>query len=396
MAAGGAADGSGGTAGQTAARVRASDPATRAGAHLTVDLDAIAANYRILCAQTGDTACGAVVKANAYGLGVDRVAPVLARAGARDFFVATIDEALDLREILDAAGIPEARVVVLNGPLPGTEPDLIGFGITPVLNSLDDLARWGAAARAREMRLPAILHVDTGMSRLGLPDEAVQVLAEAPDPLAPLRLDGVMSHLACAPDPDNPENAAQLARLRSALALLPTAPVSLANSSGIFLGPAYRFDLARPGVALYGVNPAPYRDNPMHPVVHLCARVLQVRQIDAQRGVGYGSTFRAAGPTRIATVAAGYGDGVLRALSNSGCVVAGGQRLPIVGRVSMDSITVDATALPPDALTAGDSVTLIGPGHDVDALATEAGTIGYEILTALGRRYHRSYRGGDG
>jgi alanine racemase len=396
MAAGGAADGSGGIAGQTAARVRVSDPAARAGAHLTVDLDAIAANYRILCAETGDTACGAVVKADAYGLGVDRVAPVLARVGARDFFVATIDEALDLREILDAAAVPEARIAVLNGPLPGTEPDLVGFGITPVLNSLDDLARWGAAARARGLRLPAILHVDTGMSRLGLPDSELAVLHADPERLAPVALRAVMSHLACAPDPEHPENAAQLARLRAALAHLPAAPVSLANSSGIFLGPAYRFDLARPGVALYGVNPAPYRDNPMYPVVRLCARVLQVRQIDAPRGVGYGSTFRAAGPTRIATVAAGYGDGVLRALSNSGCVVAGGQRLPIVGRVSMDSITIDATALPPDTLKAGDCVTLIGPDHDVDALAAEAGTIGYEILTALGRRYHRTYRGGDG
>ena len=378
------------------ARVRTSDPAERAGAHLHIDLDAIAANYRILCTETAPATCGVVVKANAYGLDVARVAPVLARAGARDFFVATIDEALDLREILDAAGTADARIAVLNGPLPGTEPDLIAFGVTPVLNSLDDLARWCAAARTRETRLPAILHVDTGMSRLGLPDEAVQVLADDPARLAPLRLKAVMSHLACAPQPEHAENAAQLARLNAALRALPAAPVSLANSSGIFLGAAYRFDLARPGVALYGVNPTPGRGNPMHGVVRLCARVLQVRQIDAPRGVGYGSTFRPAGPTRIATVAGGYGDGVLRALSNSGRVVAGEYHLPLVGRVSMDSITVDATALPPDALAAGDWVEVIGPDHDVDALAAEAGTIGYEILTALGRRHYRIHHGGNG
>jgi len=373
-----------------------SDPAERAGGVLTVDLDAAAANYRRLCAETGDTACGVVVKADAYGLGVDRVAPAFARAGARDFFVAFIDEALHLRRILDDAGAPDARIAVLNGPLPGTEPDLVAHEITPVLNSLGDLDRWAAASRTRDRRLPAMLHVDTGMSRLGLPDDELAELAKVPDRLDPIRLDALMSHLANAPVPDNPENARQLERLHHALASLPSAPVSFANSSGIFLGPAYRFDLARPGVALYGVNPTPGHLNPMHNVVNLRARVLQVRQIDAPRGVGYGSTHRATGPTRIATLAAGYADGVLRSLSNSAWVAAGGRLLPQVGRVSMDSITVDASALPADALAAGDWMEIIGPHHDVDALAAEAGTIGYEILTALGRRYHRVHRGGDG
>lgn len=373
-----------------------SDPAERAGALLTVDLDAAVANYRRLCAETGEARCGVVVKADAYGLGMERLAPAFARAGARDFFVAFIDEALALRRILDDAGVRDARIAVLNGALPGTEADLVAYGITPVLNSLGDVDRWAAASRAREAAPPAILHVDTGMSRLGLPDDELEILGADPDRLAPIRLEAIMSHLANAPDPDNPENERQRERLHRALNMLPAAPVSFANSSGIFLGPAYRFDLARPGVALYGVNPKPGRANPMQPVVSLQARVLQVRQIDAPRGVGYGSTFRAAGPTRIATIAAGYGDGVLRSLSNRGHVAVGDRLLPIVGRISMDSVTVDATDLPTDALAPGGLVDVIGPRHDVDALAAEADTIGYEILTALGRRYHRVYRGGDG
>lgn len=376
-------------------RARISDPAARAGGVVSIDLDALTANYRRLKAALPATECGAVVKADAYGLGVHRVAPALARAGARSFFTATIDEALDLRTILDEAGIGEARIGVLNGPLPGTAADLIAFDIVPVLNSLAEVDRWAEAARARNRELPAMLHVDTGMSRLGLPDEETATLARDPGRLSGVRLDAIMSHLACADTPAHPENAHQLARFRNAAEALPAAPRSLANSSGIFLGRGYHFDLARPGVALYGVNPTPAHTNPMAPVVRVQGRVMQLRQIDAQRGVGYGSAFRASGPTRIATIGAGYADGCLRALSNRGRVAAGRHLLPIVGRVSMDSITVDATALGPDALQPGDWVDLVGPGHDVDDLAEEADTVGYEILTSLGRRYHRVYCGGD-
>lgn len=373
-----------------------SDPAMRAGAILTVDIAAAVANYRRLQAELGGTTtCGAVVKADAYGLGVERLAPAFVKAGARHLFVATIDEALTLRSRLTAAGWSAIRIYVLNGPLPGTEDDLVAAGITPVLNSLAGIALWAAAARRHETRLPAWLHVDTGMSRLGLPDDEIASLAADPAPLAPIRLDGIMSHLACADMPSHPENEAQRARLQQACARLPAAPISFANSSGIFLGSSYRFDLARPGVALYGVNPTPVASNPMMPVVRLMGRVLQVRQIDDHRGVGYGSSFRANGPTRIATIAAGYADGYLRSLSNSGQIAAKGQLLPVVGRVSMDSITVDASNLPAHALNPGDMVDLIGPAHDLDTLAAEAGTIGYEILTALGRRYHRVYSGGD-
>lgn len=385
------------TAPATPATVSA--PGDRAGAILTIDLDAAAANYRRLCAELAGTDCAVVVKADGYGLGVDRLAPVFVRAGARTFFVATIDEALGLRTVLDAAGCPEAAVYVLNGPLPGTEADLLAARIIPVLNSLGQIALWAEAARQRGRRLQAALHVDTGMSRLGLPDDEVAALAEAPQRLDGLEITLLLSHLACADTPAHPENAAQLARLQAARRQLPLDPgvaVSLANSSGIFLGGDYHFDLARPGVALYGVNPTPGRPSPMHRVVTLRGRVLQVRQIDHHRGVGYGASFRAGGPTRVATVAAGYADGYLRHLSNAGRVAFGGQLLPVIGRVSMDSFTVDVTGLGRDGIVAGDFVEIIGDGHDQDAIAAEAGTIGYEILTALGARYHRVYRGGDG
>jgi alanine racemase len=289
-----------------------------------------------------------------------------------------------------------AAIYVLNGPLPGTERELMDARLMPVLNSLGDLELWRTAGRRAGARPAAALHVDSGMSRLGLPDDEVDRLAEDPTPLADIGLAQIMTHLSSADDPAHPENAAQLERFDAALARLPAAPVSFANSSGIFLGKAYHRDTARPGVALYGVNPTPGRPNPMRRVVTLHARVLQVRQIDAPRGVGYGASFRAQAPTRIATIAAGYADGLLRHLSNSGHVAVQGRRAPVVGRVSMDSITVDVTALGEDAPAAGDFVEVIGGAHDQDALAEEAGTIGYEVLTALGARYHRVYTGGDG
>jgi alanine racemase len=389
--------GQGTPAGALGAALQRDPAARRAGGLLHVDLDAAAWNYRRLCdALTPGTECAAVVKADGYGLGVDRLAPAFAATGARSFFVATIEEGLALRRVLTDAGRPAAKIYVLNGPLPGTERELMDARLIPVLNSLGDLDLWRAAGRAAGVRPPAVLHVDSGMSRLGLPDDEVDRLAEDPAPLAEIDLAYLMTHLSSADDPEHPENAAQSARFDAALNRLPAAPVSFANSAGIFLGKSYHRDLARPGVALYGVNPTPGQANPMRRVITLKARVLQVRQIDAHRGVGYGATFRAQGPTRIATIAAGYADGLLRHLSNSGHVAVGGRRAPVVGRVSMDSITVDVTALGDAAPAAGDFVDVIGDGHDQDAVAAEAGTIGYEVLTSLGSRYHRVYTGGGG
>jgi alanine racemase len=367
----------------------ATDPADRAGAVLEVDLAALAANWRRLAEEAAPAEAAAVVKADAYGTGLTEAAPALHAAGARTFFVAQLDEALRLR-----AHLPDVPVYVLNGLMRGAEADYLAHELRPVLNTLEDLARWRRACGTTSR--PAALHVDTGMSRLGLDAHELATLAAEPERAAGLRITHLMSHLCSAEDPSSPQNREQLEEFRAAQRALAPAlgPVagSLANSSGIFLGPDWRFDLARPGVALYGVNPTPHRPNPMRQVVRLKGKILQVRQIDAHRGVGYGASWRARGPSRIATVAVGYADGYLRSLSNRGRAVVGGHEVPVVGRVSMDLITLDVTAVPEAAAHAGAAAELIGPAMPVDAVAEAAGTIGYEILTSLGARYHRVYR----
>jgi alanine racemase len=351
---------------------------TDAASILEIDLGAIVENWRFLAARVAPGLCAAVVKADAYGLGAARVAPALAAAGCRTFFVAQLDEALDLR-----AALPEAEIAVLNGLLPGTSGVFLDARLMPVLNDLAQVERWRRKGQAR----PAILHVDTGMNRLGLP---LAELGRVGDPGFPLR--AVMSHLACAEEA-SPMNEAQRQRFEAARAQLPAAPASFANSSGIFLGPAYHYELTRPGVALYGVNPTPERPNPMRATVRLLARVLQLHEVAPGETVGYGATHRFERPARIATIAAGYADGLLRSLSNRGRALVGGTTVPIVGRVSMDLITLDVTAADPAAVEPGSLVELVGSMHTVDDLAAEAGTIGYEILTSLGRRYHRIWRG---
>ena len=363
----------------------------RHGALLTVDLGAIQENHRRLSARLKGSSCAAVVKADGYGLGAARVGPALARAGARDFFVALPCEGLALREAL--AGLePAPRIFILSGFEAGLGADFQAAGLVPVLNSLGQIAAWRDHAQATESPLPAAIHLDSGMSRLGLPPAEQDVLAADPGRLDGLEPRLVMSHLACAEEAENPKNREQLMLFQAARARLPALPASFANSSGIFLGPEYHFELARPGVALYGVNPTPGRPNPMAQVVRLQARILQVREIDAPTTVGYGAAFRAAGPTRIATVAAGYADGYLRSLSDRGSAFVAGVAVPVVGRISMDLITLDVTQVPTESLHPGALVDLIQPDDGLDRLAEEAGTIGYEILTSLGRRYRRVYR----
>jgi alanine racemase len=354
-------------------------PATAdAASILEIDLGAVVENWRLLAARVAPALCAAVVKADAYGLGAAKVAPALAAAGCRTFFVAQLDEALVVRAVL-----PQAEIAVLNGLLPGTSRVFLDARLTPVLNDLAQIERWRRKGQAR----PAILHVDTGMNRLGL---AAKDVARVGDPGFPLR--AVMSHLVSSEE-TTPLNKTQRQRFEATRALLPAAPASFANSSGIFLDASYHYDLARPGVALYGVNPTPGQPNPMRPTVRLLARILQLRDIAAGETVGYGATWRLERPARIATIAAGYADGLLRSLSNRGRALAGGTTVPIVGRVSMDLITLDVTAADPTAVEPGSLVELIGSAHTVDDLAAEAGTIGYEILTSLGRRYHRVWRG---
>jgi len=355
---------------------------------LTIDLGAIAANYRRLRRELTQAVCAAVVKADAYGLGAARVAPALAAMGCRDFFVAHLGEALDLRRALPR----DAAIYVLNGLLPGEETEFRRGGFIPVLNDLRQVAHWSKLACAGRRALAAVLHVDTGMSRLGLAEAEAMALAADRSRLAGLDLRYVMSHLAVADEPAHELNRAQLAAFAHVRAAFPDVRASLANSSGIFLGPAYQFDLVRPGSALFGINPLPGRPNPLRQVVRLQGKILQIHEVDPPRSVGYGATHRVAGRTRIATVAAGYADGWPRSLSNRGSAYLGDVRVPVIGRVSMDLLTLDITNAPA-AVKPGALVELLGDRLPVDDVAEAAGTIGYEILTRLGRRYHRVYRG---
>ncbi|NNG02699.1 MAG: alanine racemase [Inquilinus sp.] len=361
----------------------ASDP-NRAAAILTIDLAALAANYRLLATTAAPARCAAVVKADAYGLGIDVAAPALEAAGARDFFVAQLEEGIALRALL-----PEARIAILNGLAPGCEADYAVHRLLPVLNHPGEIEAWHGFARKTGERQHAFLHIDTGMNRLGLGAGELDRLAAHPDLLAGIDIDLVMSHFACADEAANPMTAAQAATFQAARGRLPKAPASIANSSGIFRGAAYALDLVRPGCALYGVNPTPEAANPMRPVVRLEARILQLRDVDSPMTVGYGATFRVARPTKIATIAMGYADGYLRSLSGRGEVWVAGTRAPLVGRVSMDLVTIDVTDVAEADAQPGALVEVIGPHRDVDAIARDAGTIGYEVLTALGQRYAR-------
>lgn len=367
-------------------------PSEHAGAVLTIDLDAVRANYRALKKRAAGAACAAVVKADGYGLGMGEVARALAGAGCEAFFVATLDEGVALRALL-----PGAAIAVLNGLGRSEGETFAAERLIPVLNDLGQVEAWRALVAARG-RHPAILHLDTGMTRLGLTLPEAARLAHEPERARGIPFAFAMSHLVAAEEADNPLNADQLAhfrKMRDRLSpALGGAKASLANSSGIFLGPDFHFDLVRPGVALYGVNPTPKRPNPMRIVARLEAKILQLREIDRPLTVGYGATHAVEPGQRIATVAAGYADGIPRSMSNRGFGVIAGKRVPLVGRVSMDLITFDVSAVAPEDVQPGQTITLIGAEHPVDEVAREAGTIGYEILTRLGRRYRRRYIGG--
>lgn len=361
----------------------------RATTLLTIDLDAIAENWRRLTRRlAARTRCAAVVKADAYGLGAQAVAPALARAGCGLFFVATIEEGLALRRV-----IASAPIAVLNGLVPADAGAFTRARLLPVLNDLGQIEAWRRHARRHEAA-PAMLHLDTGMARLGLPPAEARRLIDEPERLGGVTLAAILSHLACAGEPQSAMNPQQRDAFRALLARLPAAPASLAASSGIFLGTDYHFDLVRPGAALYGVNPLPDGPNPMRQVVHLKARILQVRDIDRGETVGYGAAHRMDRPGRVATVAVGYADGWLRSASHRGHLGVAGARAPVIGRISMDLLTLDVTGIDPQLARPGALVDLLDEEYGVDAAAAAAGTIGYEILTALGRRAHRLYRGG--
>jgi alanine racemase len=357
------------------------DPTARAGAILEIDLGAIVANWRLLAALVAPASCAAVVKANGYGLGAAPVAKALLAAGCRRFFVATLDEGIALRQALGAA--PE--IAVFNGPLPGAAHEFVAARLIPVLNEPGQLEAWQKLPEPS----PAIVHLDTGFNRLGLSRAEFEGWH---DRVATAGVTGLISHLACADAPDHALNAAQRARFLAARQHLPNLKASLAASSGIFLGREFHFDEVRPGAALYGVNPVPGTPNPMRPVIRATARILQLRKIDRGESVGYGAAHVMDGPGMLATASIGYADGWLRSLSHRGCGWLAGKRVPLLGRVSMDLATFDVTGIPENGLYPGNLIELIGPHYDVDAAASDAGTIGYEILTALGARYHRVYR----
>lgn len=367
------------------------------GAVLTIDLGAIVANWRALRDRVTPAECAAVVKADAYGLGVTRVAPALARAGCRTFFVATVDEGIALRGCLAAAGNTDRAkpvIYVLNGIAGEAERSLASSELCPVLNSLDDVRVWAAFVEGWQRPPGAALHIDTGMSRLGLPDDELDALAADPSLLQNIGPLMIMSHLACAEDQGHPLNNLQRQRFAAAVERLPAAPTSFANSSGIFLGRTYHGNMVRPGAALYGVAPVAGAANPMRQVVRLQGRILQVREIDRGWSVGYGATHQADRRAVIATVAVGYADGFFRSLSNRGRARVAGLSAPMVGRVSMDLITIDVTGADGASVRPGQMVDLLDSHLTVDAVAADAGTIGYEVLTALGSRYQRVYVGG--
>ncbi|HEY5346700.1 MAG TPA: alanine racemase [Rhizomicrobium sp.] len=356
-------------------------------ARLTVRLGAIVANYKTVQRLAGPAGVAAVVKADAYGLGAGVIAPMLAGARCDTFFVARLEEGIALRKVL-----PDARIFILDGAPPDSVPALIEHRLTPVLNSLAEIAGWGAAAHQTRQILDAAIHIDTGMNRLGLPGyELATLAAEARKRLAFVRVVLWMSHLACADDAGSAMNATQLERFRMALAMLPPAPASLANSAGVLLGKNYSFDLVRPGIALYGANPQNKGENPFAVTAVLTAQILQLRRIDKGEGVGYGATLRTKRPTMLATLGLGYADGVLRAASGKGFAVLAGQRVPIAGRVSMDLTILDVTDIAPDALRLGAEVEFFGDTISLDEAARAAGTVPYEILTSMRGRVPHHY-----
>jgi alanine racemase len=361
--------------------------ADRASAILEIDLGAIQRNWRILQQKVGKSVqCGAVVKADGYGLGAAPVAKALASAGCKIFFVATLEEGLALRETLKTA-----EIAVLNGLLPRTEQEMLRSRLIPVLNDLGQLDVWRKHTLPLKQRPAAILHLDTGLSRLGLSRAETQVLLGEPDRLAGVTLRAIISHLVIAEDPKHGKNAEQRRLFLAARRKLPPAPASLAASSGIFLGPDFHFDMVRAGAALYGINPLIDQLNPMSQAVHLKGRIVQVRDVDRGETVGYGAEHRMDRGGRIATVAVGYADGWFRSSKNRAMAGIAGRQVSIVGRISMDLMTLDVTGLDPSLVQAGGFVDLIDAKNPVDIVGARAGTIGYEVLTALGRRYQRVY-----
>lgn len=353
---------------------------------LSIDLGAVRANYRAIQARVGaGCTVSGVVKANAYGLGVGPVSKALYEEGCRLFFVATLPEALELRLIVGDAPV----IAMLNGYDASQAPLYKESKITPVLNHEGELTAYQNAAQDHK---PAILHFDTGMNRLGFEADAVQRLADDSDALSGLDVLYVMSHFACSDESAHAMNAAQVESFLRLASLFRGVPKSMCNSGGIYQNADWHLDMVRPGMALYGLNPCPYQDNPMRAVLSLETLILQIKSAHKDETCGYNATYRFEENTMLAIVSLGYADGILRSLSNKGALYWKGIRCPIRGRVSMDLTIVDLSAVPDSVMPRpGDALEVIGPHQSADDLARDAGSIGYEILTSLSRRYQRVY-----
>jgi len=351
---------------------------------LTINLEALTQNYNLLKSTVGESCdVAGVVKANAYGLGLEKVTKALLKQNCSKFFVATLDEAIALRAINS-----DIIIYLLGGLFKGAEDIYIAQNITPVLNSLDEIKRYQALSSEHKN---AILHFDTGMSRLGLDLSETQAILNDPTLLSGIKLTYIMSHFACADDKDHSMTIEQANKFAQIAEHFPNSLKSLANSSGVFRDTQHHYDLARPGISLYGGNPTPETQNPMKNVVELQCRILQIRDSKIGDSVGYSATHTLDQNTQIATLSCGYADGLLRSNSNKAYVYWQGQACPVLGRISMDLITIDIGNITGQKPQIGDMVEILGPNQNIDDLATNAGTISYEILTSLGARYKRHY-----
>ncbi len=356
---------------------------------LEINIDSIIHNYQLINNKVGNTECAAVLKADAYGMGASVVAKALDKVGCSTFFVATIDEGIELRACFSKN---ENQIAVLSGLLEGSEDIFYSNKLTPVLNDTEQIKKWAIYNKQKKISAPSILHIDTGMNRLGLTINELYDILKNPTELKELHVEWIMSHLACGDQPRDIMNEKQLSVFLNAKKEFPNVKASLANSAGVFLGQSYHLDMVRPGIALYGSGSGSIPSKPLKQVIRLYSRILQIRTLSTGASVGYGASYRVSEATRVATVGLGYADGYLRSLSNCSWVFFNGFRLPVIGRISMDYITVDITQIASEKIKTGDFIEIIGDKFTLDDLATVANTVPHELLTRLGTRHHRIYR----
>ena len=356
---------------------------------LEINIDSIIHNYQLINNKVGNTECAAVLKADAYGMGASVVAKALDKVGCSTFFVATIDEGIELRACFSKN---ENQIAVLSGLLEGSEDIFYSNKLTPVLNDTEQIKKWAIYNKQKKISAPGILHIDTGMNRLGLTINELYDIIKNPTELKELHVECIMSHLACGDQPRDIMNEKQLSVFLNAKKEFPNVKASLANSAGVFLGQSYHLDMVRPGIALYGSGSGSILSKPLKQVIKLYSRILQIRTLSTGASVGYGASYRVSEATRVATVGLGYADGYLRSLSNCSWVFFNGLRLPVIGRISMDYITIDITQIASEKIKTGDFIEIIGDKFTLDDLATVANTVPHELLTRLGTRHHRIYR----